>query len=76
MIRETALTGIRVFPHIDNPKVFIIGLSYDGIVKSAKQLPGSSVSGVEFSPVIMKIMMENNKEGYFSEFGHYLLQGT
>ena len=23
-------------PHIDNPKVFIIGLSYDGIVKSAK----------------------------------------
>jgi len=62
-------------PHIDNPKVFIIGLSYDGIVKSAKQLPGSQVSGVEFSPVIMKIMMENNKEGYFSVFGNYPYKG-
>lgn len=62
-------------PHVDNPNVFIIGLSYDGIVKSAKQLPGSKVSGVEFSPIIMKIMMENNKEGYFSEFGHYPYKG-
>ncbi len=58
-------------PHIDNPKVFIIGLSYDGIVKSAKQLPGSQVSGVEFSPIIMRIMMEDNKEGYFSKFARY-----
>lgn len=62
-------------PHIDNPKIFIIGLSYDGIVKSAKRLPGSKVSGVEFSPIIMKIMMEKNKEGYFSEFGHYPYKG-
>lgn len=58
-------------PHVDNPKIFIIGLSYDGIVKSAKKQPGARVSGVEFSPIIMRIMTENNKEGYFSEFGHY-----
>jgi len=62
-------------PQIDNPKIFIIGLSYDGIVKSAKRQPGSKVSGVEFSPVIMDIMMENNKEGYFSEFGNYPYKG-
>lgn len=58
-------------PHIDNPKVFIIGLSYDGIVKSAKKLPGAKVIGVEFSPIIMRIMTENNGEGYFSVFGNY-----
>lgn len=62
-------------PHIDNPNVFIIGLSYDGIVKSAKQLPGSKVSGVEFSPVVMRIMMENDRKGYFSEFGNYPYEG-
>ncbi len=62
-------------PPIDNPKIFIIGLSYDGIVKSAKRQPGSTVSGVEFSPVIMDIMMENNKEGYFSVFGNYPYKG-
>ena len=58
-------------PQIANPKIFIIGLSYDGIVKSTKRQPGGKVSGVEFSPIIMKIMTENNKEGYFSEFGNY-----
>jgi hypothetical protein len=58
-------------PLIDNPNIFIIGLSYDGIVKSAKRQPGAKVSGVEFSPIIMKLMIENNKEGYFSVFGHY-----
>jgi len=62
-------------PHVDNPKVFIIGLSYDGIVKSAKKLPGARVSGVEFSPIVMRIMMENNKKGYFSEFGAYPYEG-
>lgn len=62
-------------PHVENPNIFIIGLSYDGIVKSAKKQPGSKVSGVEFSPIIMRIMMENNKEGYFSEFGHYPYKG-
>jgi len=58
-------------PQIDNPKIFIIGLSYDGIVKSAKRQAGAKVSGVEFSPIIMNLMMENDKKGYFSEFGHY-----
>jgi len=58
-------------PWIDNPKIFIIGLSYDGIVKSAKKQPGAKVSGVEFSPIIMRIMMENNREGYFSRFASY-----
>ena len=58
-------------PLIDNPKIFIIGLSYDGIVKSAKRQPGAKVSGVEFSPIIMRLMMENNREGYFSAFGNY-----
>lgn len=62
-------------PQIDNPKIFIIGLSYDGIVKSAKRQDGAQVSGVEFSPVIMNIMMENNKEGYFSVFGNYPYKG-
>lgn len=62
-------------PPIDNPKIFVIGLSYDGIVKSAKRQPGSMVSGVEFSPIIMNIMMENNKEGYFSVFGNYPYKG-
>lgn len=58
-------------PWIDTPKIFIIGLSYDGIVKSAKKQPGARVSGVEFSPIIMRIMMENNREGYFSKFASY-----
>jgi len=62
-------------PQIDNPKIFIIGLSYDGIVKSAKRQAGAKVSGVEFSPIIMDIMMENNKEGYFSVFGNYPYKG-
>ncbi len=62
-------------PHMNNADIFIIGLSYDGIVKSAKRLPGSNVSGVEFSPIIMKIMMEKNKEGKFSKFGHYPYKG-
>ncbi|HPS85939.1 MAG TPA: hypothetical protein PLY36_04305 [Spirochaetota bacterium] len=62
-------------PQIDNPKIFIIGLSYDGIVKSAKRQEGARVSGVEFSPIIMDIMMENNKEGYFSVFGNYPYKG-
>jgi len=62
-------------PQIDNPKIFIIGLSYDGIVKSAKRQEGAQVSGVEFSPIIMNIMMENNKEGYFSVFGNYPYKG-
>jgi len=62
-------------PHVDNPNVFIIGLSYDGIVKSAKKLPGAKVSGVEFSPIVLRIMTENNKKGYFSEFGAYPYEG-
>ncbi|MCL1833741.1 MAG: hypothetical protein FWG49_04485 [Leptospirales bacterium] len=59
-------------PHIENPNIFILGLSYDGIVKSAKKQTGvKKVTGVEFSPIIMRLMTENNKEGWFSEFGHY-----
>lgn len=58
-------------PHVEKPNIFIIGLSYDGIVKSAKRQPGGRVSGVEFSPIIMRILMENNREGYFSQFANY-----
>jgi predicted membrane-bound spermidine synthase len=58
-------------PHVDNPNIFIIGLSYDGLVKSAKRQPGSRVSGVEFSPVLMELLTEDNRKGYFSKFANY-----
>ncbi len=58
-------------PHVDNPNIFIIGLSYDGLVKSAKRQPGSRVSGVEFSPVLMDLLTEDNLKGYFSKFANY-----
>lgn len=46
-------------PHIpENPKIFIIGLSADGIVKSCKRIPGAQVSGIEINPVIMRTMRD------------------
>jgi len=62
-------------PHIDSPNIFIIGLSYDGLVKSAKRQPGSRVSGVEFSPVLMNLMTEEDGKGYFSRFANYPYKG-
>lgn len=59
-------------PQIDNPNIFIIGLSYDGLVKSTKRQPGSRVSGVEFSPVLMDLLTEENGNGYFSKFANYV----
>jgi len=52
-------------PHIDNARVFIVGLSADGIVKSAKRLKKASVSGIEINPIILRIMQE---DGQFSRF--------
>jgi hypothetical protein len=53
-------------PHMDNADIFIVGLSADGIVKSAKRLPGSKVSGIELNPVIMRTM----QNGQFADFAH------
>lgn len=55
-------------PHIDNAKVFIIGLSADGIVKSAKRLPGAEVSGIEINPIIMRIMSETGEEARYANW--------
>ena len=45
-------------PHLENPKVFIVGLSADGIAKSVKRLPGARVYGVEINPIIWKTMTD------------------
>ncbi|MBN1498661.1 MAG: hypothetical protein JW982_00775 [Spirochaetes bacterium] len=55
-------------PHLDDAHVFIIGLSADGIVKSAKKLNNSVVEGIEINPVIMKIMQNNNQIAEYSSF--------
>jgi spermidine synthase len=44
---------------LDRPRVFIIGLSADGIVKSARRLPNAQVVGVEILPAIMRTMSED-----------------
>ncbi len=46
-------------PFLDKPTVFIVGLSADGIVKSARRLPGARVVGVEIHPSIMRTMSED-----------------
>jgi len=51
---------------LKNPKIFIIGLSADGIVKSARRVPGAYVAGVELIPGIMRTMTE----GIFAKFAH------
>ncbi|HOJ63387.1 MAG TPA: hypothetical protein PLE45_03095 [Spirochaetota bacterium] len=58
----------RIPNTIENANVFIVGLSADGIVKSAKKLPNvKKVSGIEINPVIIKIM----QEGQFAKFANY-----
>jgi spermidine synthase len=53
---------IRFPNYIKDAKVFIVGASADGIVKSLKRLPGKpEISGVEFNPIIHEIM----SSGYF-----------
>lgn len=59
-------------PHIDKPKVFIVGLSADGVAKSATILPGSQVSGIEINPTILRTMQE---DGQFSRRAHYPYKG-
>jgi|GEM_PF-365191 len=54
--------------HIENPKVFIVGLSADGVAKSATILPNSKVSGIEINPTILRTMQE---DGQFSRRAHY-----
>lgn len=55
-------------PHLDDAKIFIIGLSADGIVKSAKKLKNSKTTGIEINPIIRRIMQE---DGQFSKFAYY-----
>ena len=55
-------------PHLSKANVFIVGLSADGIVKSAKRLPGSKVSGIELNPTILRIMQE---DGIFRKFSNH-----
>ncbi|MBN1518544.1 MAG: hypothetical protein JW923_00480 [Spirochaetales bacterium] len=45
-------------PHMENPKIFIVGLSADGIVKSARRKPGAKVYGVELNPIIWDSMTD------------------
>lgn len=59
-------------PHMDNPKIFIVGLSADGVCKSATALENAKVSGVEINPVIMKTMTDN---GQFAKRSHYPYKG-
>ncbi len=55
---------IRFPNYIKDAKVFIVGASADGIVKSLKRLPGNpEISGVEFNPIIHETM----SSGYFFE---------
>ncbi|HOV14868.1 MAG TPA: hypothetical protein PK771_11330, partial [Spirochaetota bacterium] len=59
----------RIPNTIEEAKVFIIGLSADGIVKSAKKLPKvKKVAGIEINPTIKRIMEE---DGQFSKFAAY-----
>ncbi len=55
-------------PHLDNAKIFIVGLSADGIVKSAKKLKNAKVSGIEINPVVMKIMKDDSQIAQFANF--------
>jgi spermidine synthase len=54
-------------PHQQSPKVFIVGLSADGIVKSCKRLPDAEVTGVEINPIVVRTMSE---QGQFADFAH------
>jgi len=54
-------------PSQQSPKVFIVGLSADGIVKSCKRLPDARVSGIEINPIILRTMSEHAQ---FADFAH------
>jgi len=59
----------RIPNTIEEATVFIVGLSADGIVKSAKKLPKvKKVAGIEINPTIKRIMEE---DGQFSKFSAY-----
>ncbi len=62
------------FPnYMKDAKVFIMGASADGIVKSVKRLPGNpTVTGVEFNPIIHRTM----SEGYFFEKSERAYENT
>jgi len=45
-------------PHLGAGKVFIVGLSADGIAKSVKRMPGTTVTGVELNPIIWRTMTD------------------
>lgn len=64
---------IRFPNYIKDAKVFIIGASADGIVKSLKRLPGKpEISGVEFNPIIHETM----SSGYFFEKSERAYENT
>lgn len=52
-------------PYLKDAKVFIVGLSADGVIKSAKTHPGAKVSGAELNPVIWRTMTDG---GIFQTF--------
>ncbi len=64
---------IRFPNYIEDAKVFIIGASADGIVKSLKRLPGKpEITGVEFNPIIHETM----SSGYFFEKSEKAYENT
>lgn len=64
---------IRFPNYIKDAKVFIIGASADGIVKSLKRLPGKpEITGVEFNPIIHDTM----SSGYFFEKAERAYENT
>ena len=64
---------IRFPNYIEDAKVFIVGASADGIVKSLKRLPGKpEITGVEFNPIIHETM----SSGYFFEKSERAYENT
>jgi hypothetical protein len=62
-------------PHLNDAKVFIVGLSADGIVKSAKKLPNAKVGGIEINPIIRRVMLEDGKFSKFSKYNIHMEYG-
>ncbi|MBN1647902.1 MAG: hypothetical protein JW874_07710 [Spirochaetales bacterium] len=58
---------------MDEPKMFIVGLSADGTVKSNNQIPGAKVCGIELNPIVLRTMSE---EGPFSFAGAMPYENT
>jgi len=59
-------------PHLKDPKIFIVGLSADGVAKSGTALENSRVSGIEINPTILRTMSE---DGQFSRRAKYPYRG-